>query len=373
MGNLTGIMPFSELVERAQNLAREDATTSRTKFKGLINDAYCREVPRKPYDWEPLIASSQISCTARYNTGTVAISAGDTSITGTGTVWTSAMTNRKIRIGSNPNIYTFTYVSGTTGTISPAYSGASDASGAGYEIFDDDYTLASDFSRFLKNGSLYRFASGKYDDTLKETPQRIWSEEYTANPSDTIERIRVRGFDSSRLRILEINPPPKTAIVLPYDYIKILAPMTEYRTGTITTLANAGTAVTGSGTDFDGYYSSSYRYYFRIDRDGIGDSSVWYLVSAAASDTSLTLSTAYAGTAISSGTENYTISMIPDLPNEFHDWLLYLAVIAATADQDDPMVQLWMAKAKEIERECKTLYKSRRTDTQFEVEDDVRG
>ena len=60
--------------------------------------------------------------------------------------------------------------------------------------------------------------------------------------------------------------------------------------------------------------------------------------------------------------------MIPDLPDEFHDWMIYLSVISATADQDDPMVQVWLAKADDIEKRCMKLYKSRRTDSQIEVD-----
>jgi len=283
------------------------------------------------------------------------------------------MTGRKIKINSNNNVYTFTYLTATTGTISPALSGDNDISGAGYNIFEDEYALVSDFSRFLKNGSFYVMQSGRPRPII-ETASKQWNEEYTTTPSDNTERIRLRGFNSSRYRLLQINPPPQKAVALPYDYVKIITPMIEYSTGTILTLANAGTAVTGTGTDFDGNIDTdSYIYYFRIDDDGIGDSSKWYLIDSADSDTGITLASAYGGVAISDGTKAYTISMIPDLPNEFHDWLIYLALIKSSTDQNDPALKVWAAIADEIEVEIKALYKSRRSNYQFELEDDVRG
>jgi len=368
MSNITNITPYSEIVEKSMTLARDNTSSSRDKFKGLVNRAYTQEIPRKE-DWSFLKASSSISCTARYNTGTISATAGSTSVTGTGTTWTTAMTGRKIKIGSNENNYTFTYASATTGTISPAYSGAVNASGAGYVIFDDDYAMASDFDRFVQGNTLYKYRSGRpfnLDDCTFS--DKRWNDEYYYSPSDETRRFRLRGFDSTMYRVVEINPPPQTAIVLPYDYIKALTPMTEYRTGTITTLANAGTAVTGYGTDFDGYGITSYTYYFRIDRDGVGDSSVWYKISTFNSDTGITLASAYAGTSIANGVEEYTISMIPLMPHSFHDWIMYLAAVHAAVDQNDPVIQGWIAEALSIEKECKRLYKNRNPNQDISVE-----
>jgi len=366
MSNITRLTPYSELVEKVQTLARDNSYSSRDKFKGLINWAYTQEIPRKE-DWSPLVASSSISCTARYNTGTVSVTAGDTTITGVGTTWVTGMTNRKIRISGNSNVYTFTYASATTGTISPALSGGSDVSGAGYVMFDDDYALASDFNRFLSGGSLYKYRSGR-PYVVSEVSERKWRDEYSIDVSDETTRCRLRGFDTSMNRVVEINPAPQTAIALPYDYIKHLTPMTEYRTGYVTDITNGVATVTGSGTDWDGYISSSYTYYFRMDKDGVGDSSVWYKVASAGSDTALTLSSVYTGTSVASGSEEYTICMIPLLPYEFQDWMIYLAAVNSGIDQNDPSAQGWIAMSQQIEKQCKTIWKNRDTDQNIDVE-----
>ena len=366
MSNIARITPFSELCEKAMILARDNTAGSRDKFKGLINRAYTQSIPRKE-DWPPLISSSAISCTSKYTTGTIAVNAASSNVTGSGTVWVTGMTGRKIKINSSPNIYTFTYVTGTTGTISPVFSGNNDVTGAGYTIYDDDYALASDFDRFLKGGSLFKMRSNR-PFVIDEASERTWRDEFTSDPSDETKRCRIRGFDSSMNRLCEINPPPSTSIALPYDYVKFLPPMTEYRTGYITDLANGVAAVTGSGTDFDGYGSTSYTYYLRIDRDGIGDSSVWYKISAFDSDIGITLAENYDGTSIASATEEYTISMIPLLPYQFHDWMIYLAAVESAVDAEDPAVQGWMAFASQIEKECKLLFKNRNPNQDIEVE-----
>jgi len=368
MGNLQNTIPMSELTDKAMSLARDNTSSSRDKFKGLINRAYTQEIPRKE-DWSFLKTSSAVSCTAKYSTGTIAATAGSASITGTGTTWVTGMTGRKIKIGSNENIYTFTYTAATTGTISPVYSGANDITGASYIMYDDDYAMASDFDRFLQGGTLYKSRSGRpyYLADYSFSDQK-WNDEFYYSPSDETQRFRLRGFDSSMNRVVELNPPPQNAIALPYDYIKALTPMTEYRTGTITTLANAGTAVTGADTDFDGYGSTSYVYYLRIDRDGVGDSSVWYKISTFDSNTGITLASAYKGTSIASGIEEYTISMIPLMPYSFQDWILYLACVHAAIDENDPIVQGWVSEAKIIETECKRLYKNRNPNQDINVE-----
>jgi hypothetical protein len=85
-----------------------------------------------------------------YTTGTVAGSGGGTSITGTDTVWESYMTADNdfyiwIKDGDHKNeVYTFTYVSATSATVSTmtGTSPADDFTGASYEVFRRNYAPA---------------------------------------------------------------------------------------------------------------------------------------------------------------------------------------------------------------------------------------
>jgi hypothetical protein len=381
MSNLSGIIPYTELFETAALYARDTAFTSEGKFKALINNAYTRELIRNE-DWDFLVKESSISCSAKYNTGTVAITAGATALTGTGTVWTSAMTSAngwKIKFSGNDLIYDFTRTGNTAATISPALSGATSLSGAGYTLFRDSYSLASDFFRFLlgEEGGLKIMKSGKYNIAYVASDKR-WREEYNFTPSDSLNMCRLLQYDSSRNRRIQINPPSNTAIIIPYSYIQALTPMTEYTTGYISAITNGATGVTGLGTAWNvtgNIDTSTYAYYFRMDVDGTGPDSVWYKIDSVGGATSITLASNYGGTTISSGisTDTYTISRIPEMPSEFHDLLIYCAVIDGIADEGDPNYQYYMAKKAQIYSECKMMYKSRRLNTQFGVEDSWRG
>ena len=107
MGNLASTIPFTELWERLLTMARIDSPNNEDFARGIINDVYSRTLPRLK-DWEPLVSEDNLSMTASYNTGTIAATAGGTTVTGTGTTWTSGMTatdGYRIKIGGNDNVY----------------------------------------------------------------------------------------------------------------------------------------------------------------------------------------------------------------------------------------------------------------------------
>lgn len=378
MSNISSVIPYVEIYERAMNLAGDDSATSEAKFKGLVNDAYTRNIARIE-DWDFLLEDSYISCSAKYNTGTVACSAAGTTITGTSTVWTAGMTATngwKIKFTGQDHIYTFTYVSGTSATISPGLSGDDAITGNGYVLFRDTYSLASDFMRFLisEEGGLKLMRGGK-STSIPIVSNKKWRDDKRTDPSDVVNIARLRRWDSSNNREIQINPPPKTAIVLPYDYIIALTPMTEYTTGYVSAITNGATGVTGSGTTWNSTANvdiDNYTYYFRVDSDGTGAASVWYKIASVTNATTLVLSSNYGGTSIASGvsTDRYTISKIPNMPSEFHDLLIYMAATVGIANQADPSYDFFSKEQQRIINECKVLYKSRRTSKQIEVEDD---
>jgi len=369
MGNLAATIPFTELYERLLTMARIDTPNNEDFAKGIINDAYVRVLPRIE-DWRPITVDSFITMVAMYNTGTVAATAGSATITGTGTTWTSAMTatdGYKIKIAGNDNIYTFTYVSATSAIISPALSGATNITGQAYTIFKDEYQLTSDFDRFLKNGSVYVYSGGRINDIIEELPKDRFQEEFVPEAQDPIRWVMLtRTHATTGYRLVRVNPPPKTAYVYPYEYVQKITPLTEYNTGTVA-VTTASPTVTGTSTSWSANVAVGD--YFRIDANGIGDSSKWYKITAVGSNTSLTLETNF-GEATSSG-EAYSISKIPTaFPSEFHEFILYEGVSMVTGEQSDPNATITIARRNEILLDLKKNYKSRRTNVQFGVDDD---
>jgi len=369
MGNLSTTIPFTELWERMLTMSRLDSPNNEDYARGMVNDVYVRTLPRIE-DWNPLVKEGTLTMTAYYNTGTVAINAAATSITGTGTTWTTAMTSTdgyKIKIAGNDNVYDFTYVSATTGTISPALSGATNLSGASYQIFRDDYSLATDFCRLLKNGSVYVYSGGRLRDTLKELPRDKFREDFQVSASDPAARVLLgRRHSTSGAQLLRINPPPKTAKVYPYEYIQQVTPMTDYQAGTAA-VTNASTTVTGTDTSWSANVAAGD--YFRVDGNGTGDSSKWYKVSSVTNDTTLVLDTAY-GEATES-LLSYTCSKAPTAyPMEFHEFLIYDALATTLGEEGDPAAEAILLKRQDILSGLKMMYKTRTTNQQYSADDD---
>lgn len=94
----------------------------------------------------------------------------------------------------------------------------------------------------------------------------------------------------------------------------------DYTTGTVTTLAALGTAVTGSGTTWTNAMAGRW---IKID-EPTGDGR-WYEIAGVASNTSLTLVKPYRGTAISAGAGTYTIGQTTILPEDYQDIPVYEA------------------------------------------------
>jgi len=342
---------FSELVERCQKeLIRDSAIgdSAEAKYMGRINDVYLTDLPSQ-IDWRHIRKIASITTTADYSTGTIALVNGSTSVTGTSTVWTSANSNNMLIKASGYNeIYRATYVSSTSLTLDREWVEATDTSET-YTLFQDRYAIASDFDRMIldRDKAVYYYNGGnKVYLTYKTIDEFEANQTYQYNDPINYTIKWVSGDP-----YILVNPPDTKARTLYYTYMPALNKMEEYDTGTITTLANAGTAVTGSGTDFDGFVTdtSAYDYYFRIDGDGIGSASKWYKIASADSDTGITLSDTYAGVAIAAGTSTYTISVVSLLPKGLDLALLYGAAIVSSVDQSNAtQVKNWAAMYDKI-------------------------
>jgi hypothetical protein len=109
---------------------------------GFLNDRYQEVLQHLP--WSGLVASGVLATVAAYDTGTVTVYQGSASVAGTGTSWSADHTGRRIRIGTDAEFYTFTYTSGTSGSLDRPYEGDSDAVDSSYRIFQNVYPLPAD-------------------------------------------------------------------------------------------------------------------------------------------------------------------------------------------------------------------------------------
>lgn len=123
------------------NKLPQGANSDRVVLLGIINDVTQRYV--NSYQWSRLSKTASLLTSALYETGTISVTNGSTAITGTDTVWTSAMTGRRIRISGRNETYVFTYTSATTGNLDRGYEGDTDTA-ATYQIFQSVYALPAD-------------------------------------------------------------------------------------------------------------------------------------------------------------------------------------------------------------------------------------
>jgi len=105
---------------------------------GYLNTRYADVVDRWP--WKGLEVETVLQTTAAYNTGSVSVTQGLNTVTGAGTAFTLAMSGMKFELLGDNAIYTFTYVSATSGTLDRNYEGSTNPAG-GFWIFQDEYSL----------------------------------------------------------------------------------------------------------------------------------------------------------------------------------------------------------------------------------------
>jgi hypothetical protein len=72
-------------------------------------------------NWQGIEAKGSIQTTAAYTTGTITLTAGSATVTGTGTAWTSALNGLQLVLPGSGNWYTVTIVDGTTLTLDRPY------------------------------------------------------------------------------------------------------------------------------------------------------------------------------------------------------------------------------------------------------------
>ena len=353
MSKNTSDIPFTEIVERASQLAaiREDVEK---KVRGIVNDIYLNDIPRKE-DWSFLIATSSITFTQEYTTGNATINTGGATVTFSSDVTIdSTMVGRKIKFSSNDYIYTIMSMSGNTGAvIGPTLSGTVNISAGGYSIFQPVYSLNADFDRFLKNGGLHYFSGGRKV-AIPESSYQDYISDFSSDTTETQASCRVVGIDTAGNRLVEVIPPPKSAISTEYDYISRLRPLRETTAGLIANIGASGTAVTGNASTL--FAEATTGDWFRIDAFGTGADSEWHQILAI-SGTGITLRSAFGNSGATNAT--YTISSHPRMPTMLHTAILYGAMIQLTASQNDPMAPGYKQEYASILSDGKRLYKTR--------------
>lgn len=165
---------------------------------------------------------------ATYTTGTVAIAAAArTTVTGTSTLWTTAVTGMgfnnarvggKLKFAGAAELHEITAVSSDTSiTIDPRWTGDA-LTASNYTYFEDEYALATDFFR---PRDWRQFSDEvKIDLIGPQAFRRMWPRNDTlGRPRHaTIIQLGFATTTTPRYRVV-FQPVPNNEMQIPYDYV----------------------------------------------------------------------------------------------------------------------------------------------------------
>jgi hypothetical protein len=115
----------------------------------LVRDAFNQLAERRQWSW--LIRSGAFYPSIFYQTGTVAVTANDNTVTGSGTVWTQSFVGAQFRGGAPPSsfpTYTITQVLSNISLLLDKPWAGPTSSGLGYQIFQCYFPVPGDFQYF---------------------------------------------------------------------------------------------------------------------------------------------------------------------------------------------------------------------------------
>jgi hypothetical protein len=188
-----------------------------------INAAY-RDI-LQARDWTGLNVEGILQTVAPYSTGTVALTNGSLTVTGTGTTWTAAMDKRTFRVDGRTELYTFYYANATSGELDRPYEGET-AAAATYGIQQNIYVLPDDVQFIstitnpytghpLRKLTFMQLQEVQAGQTAPGAPQ------YWAPATDTPEA------EPPVRHQVELYPAPDAAIGLPYAGIAAVQEFNE--------------------------------------------------------------------------------------------------------------------------------------------------
>lgn len=168
-------------------------------------------------DYLPLWTVAILRTVAPYDDGTASVNITSKTVAGVGTTWTDAMVGRKFKFDNDTAYYRIaSRTNDTELKLEEAYAGDENASGEDYVIFQDEYSLASDFDglvtyiKDLKNDKILDQRSILYGDA-------VYDMSVTAGSPDFAVMIRQ---DSSGYYQVRLQPSPNAVEIYEYRYRK---------------------------------------------------------------------------------------------------------------------------------------------------------
>ena len=228
MGTATQVTDFSDLYTDLQNRVRvtTGVTATENQAKRYINTALfdMHMGNREKFPW--CERRTTLTTQAKYNTGTVTITKGSTTLTGSSTLWNTnndfsvdnARVGGKIVVNGTVEVYEVSAVGSDTDiTLVQNYVG-SDVSGGSYIYFEDEYALSDDFLRPLD------FSYFDRNRQIKLIQHRVFKERFVRNKTTgkiLFAAIVDEAFNGSTTPVRKVvfHNPPDDAELVPYSFI----------------------------------------------------------------------------------------------------------------------------------------------------------
>jgi len=230
MGTATQITDFSDLVRDLQNRVREATGVAATENQAkryiniALHDMHIGFAENFPWAERSAILRTH----PQYTDGTVTISQGGVSITGTGTLWNTLndfleaniREGGKMTFSGGLDVYEVGSRSGeldTSAVLTSRYI-SPDLTDGNYVYFEDEYDLASDFLRPIDQ---QQFSDAIPIDLISRSDFR---RNYPVNGvpgHPKIATIIDKGFgsDTTPIRKIRFHPPPVDSFNIPYSYV----------------------------------------------------------------------------------------------------------------------------------------------------------
>lgn len=228
MPSTTQPTDFSDLYTDLLNRVQEDTSVTATsdQAKRYINTAlYDMHVgygERFPWAERRAVLRTQ----DEYSTGTVTITKGSTTLTGTGTAWdtdtgfgvNNTRAGGKITINGSFEVYEVQSVSSDTSITLADRFIDDDVTDGSYNYFEDEYALASDFLKPIDQQMFcdevpIRFVS------RTEFRRLFPANRVTGRPRVAILLDLPFSGNTTPVRKVKLHPPPSDIFLLPYAYV----------------------------------------------------------------------------------------------------------------------------------------------------------
>lgn len=280
------------------------STTNKARALRRVNLIRSYIVSKVSGKWQSQYREGWLPIVPVYSTGTVALTQGSRTVTGSGTTWTAAMVGRQFLGPDNAYYLIIARNSDTEIVLSEPYQGASVTSGGSYQIWKSDYRL------YPEALSVIDFLN--YGDSLQM--------------QETFPK-KAR-FDNPRATT---NETPRSFVVLGRE------DASDYSTGTITGTINTNT-LTGTLTSWLGNVEPGWT---------INIGSYYYTVRKVNSDTSITLYqklvAAASGASYSASARNcLTIRFLKPASQQIVNYAYFAKAAPLVNDSDEDWIsEMW--------------------------------